>query len=83
MIQISGKLQTLGISWEESQDVIRITGIQQNAKCCPGDEQTRRSPVVTSEGLGCDQKMFLWEGFPAESYFRDTFTPLNGVISVQ
>lgn len=80
---MSGKLQTLGISREESQDVIRITGIQQNAKCCTGDEQTRRSPFVTSEGLGCDQKMFLWEGFPAELYFCDTVTPLTSVSSVQ
>ena len=40
-MQMSGKLQTLGISWAESQDVIRITGIQQNAKYFSGNEQAR------------------------------------------
>lgn len=40
-MQMSGKLQTLGITWEESQDVIRTTGIQQNAKYFVGSEQAR------------------------------------------
>lgn len=31
-MQMSIKLQTLGTTWEESQDVIGSAGIQQNAK---------------------------------------------------
>lgn len=40
-LQMSGKLQTLGIIWEESQDVIRRTRIQQNAEHFVGCEQAK------------------------------------------